>query len=132
MLRIFLTITAGVFCVVVQASSGSGEAGASPYYEITTPFVVNLQDETATKFLQVNAQLRLNRPDLKSQVTRYLPMIQHSMMLLLSEQDAKVIRSVEGKQKLREQALKEIQTVLEKETGEPVVAEVLFTGFIIQ
>lgn len=116
----------------VYASSEGGESATTPYFEIATPFVVNIQDETSMKFLQVTAQLRLSRPELKTQIAKNLPAIQNVMMLVLSEQTVKDIRTLAGKQKVREQTLKELQGFLEKEIGDPAIAEILFTSFIIQ
>lgn len=118
---------------VTYASGGGGGGDANnPYFDITTPFVVNIQSENGMNYLQVQAQLRLSNPELKSKLSANLPAIQHTMMMLLSEQNAKDLRSVAGKQKLRETVLKELQKLLEKEIGEPAVEEVLFAGFIIQ
>ena len=61
-----------------------------------------------------------------------MPAIQHSVMMVLSEQTSANIRSVAGKQKLREKTLLEIQTLLIEKIGDPVVEEIYFTGFIIQ
>lgn len=115
-----------------SGGGGGGENANNPYFEITTPFVVNIQDETAMRFLQVNAQLVLSHPELKAQITKNLPAIQNIMMLVLSEQNVKEIRTLEGKQKLRVKTLKEVQDLLQKEIGDTAVTEILFTGFIIQ
>ena len=53
-------------------------------------------------------------------------------MLVLSEQTINDIKSVAGKQKLRETTLKEIQALLQTQIGDPAVEEIYFTGFIIQ
>lgn len=126
----------GLFLLMINsfvfASGGGGNDANNPYFDITTPFVVNIQSESGMNYLQVQAQLRLSRPELKSKLSANLPAIQHTMMMLLSEQSAKDLRSVAGKQKLRENVLKELQKLLEKEIGDPAVEEVLFAGFIIQ
>ncbi len=129
----FLALTLLLSSFTVYANSGGGgENVNNPYFEIATPFVVNIQDETAMRFLQVNAQLVLSHPELKAQITKNLPAIQNVMMLVLSEQSVKEIRTLQGKQKLRDKTLKEVQEFLQKEIGDTAVTEILFTGFIIQ
>ena len=110
----------------------SGGSGATPYFEITTPFVVNLAEQDSLSFLQVNAQLKVSREDIKPLLSKHIPAIQHTMMMVLSEQTIKDINTVAGKQKLRDATLKEVQTLLQAQIGDPGVEEIYFTGFIIQ
>lgn len=124
-----------VFCAIlvpssyaVAASSGSTTA----YFEIPTPFVVNLANDGDITFLQVNAQLKVARPELKTVLSAHMPAIQHTMMMLLSEQRSSDVLSLQGKQILRETSLKQLQALMQAQIGEPAVEEVYFTGFIVQ
>ncbi|MGD8926693.1 MAG: flagellar basal body-associated FliL family protein [Thioalkalispiraceae bacterium] len=112
-----------------QAAGGNS---GSPYFEIAKPFVVNLADKGRTAFLQVKAQFKVKNQELKDQLYNNLPAIQHSIMMVLSEQTSTDIKSVAGKQKLREKTLQEVQAFLMNQLGDPVVDEIYFTGFIIQ
>lgn len=112
------------------ASSDSG--AGSPYFDIGTPFVVNLTGDGNLAYLQVNAQFKVHRPELKTQLQIHMPAIQHTMMMLLSEQTMSGIKSVQGKQALRDTALKELQKLFQAQIGDPVIDEVYFTGFVIQ
>ena len=124
-----------VFCAILvpptnglAASSGDSTA----YFEIPTPFVVNLVNEGDIAFLQVNAQLKVTRPELKTVLSAHMPAIQHTMMMLLSEQNTADVLSLQGKQILRETSLKQLQALMQAQIGEPAVEEVYFTGFIVQ
>lgn len=130
-MRQFLLSLIGVLISTTSVAGGGG-GGATPYMEIPTPFVVNLAEDNALAFLQVNAQLKVTREDIKKHLYLHMPAIQHTVMLVLSEQSSADIKSVAGKQKLRETTLKEIQGLLEEQIGDPAVDEVYFTGFIIQ
>ena len=114
------------------AAFAAGGSGGTPYFEIATPFVVNITNEGGAAFLQVNEQFKVKNEELKQHLRSHLPAIQHTVMLVLSEQTASGIRSVKGKQKLREVTLKEIQEFLTAQIGDPIVEEIYFTGFIIQ
>ena len=107
-------------------------SGGTPYFEIPEPFVVNIQGEDPISFLQVNAQLKTPERSLKSHLQDHLPIIRHTMIMLLSEQNVETVRSVSGKENLRKQAVQELQAVLKEQTGEIAVDNVYFTGFIIQ
>jgi len=116
----------------IPTAIAAGGSGGSPYFEIATPFVVNITANGGAAFLQVNAQFKVKNEELKQHLSTHLPAIQHTVMLVLSEQTASGISSVKGKQKLRELTLKEIQDFLTTQIGDPVVEEIYFTGFIIQ
>ena len=133
MRHILLTLVFSLFLTSpTSLVLAAGGGGSNPYFEITTPFVVNLADKSGMAFLQVNAQLKVTKEELKSHLTTHMPAIQHTVMMVLSEQTSETVRSVAGKQHLRETTLKEIQSVLTEKVGDPVIEEVYFTGFIIQ
>lgn len=132
MRRIVLTLALFLFLANPQSRVFAAGGGGTPYFEIATPFVVNLADKSGIAFLQVNAQLKVTKEELKQHLFTHMPAIQHTVMMVLSEQTSDSVRSVAGKQQLRETTLKEIQLLLTEKIGDPVVEEVYFTGFIIQ
>jgi len=115
-----------------QSVFASGGSGGTPYFEIQTPFVVNLADKGSLAFLQVNAQFKVKNDQMKDYLYIHLPAIQHTMMLILSEQTATDIKTVAGKQKLREKTLKEIQDLLTVQIGDSAIDDIYFTAFIVQ
>lgn len=106
--------------------------GLTPYFEIPKPFVVNINGEDPIVFLQVNAQLKTTDPHLKKALLENLPAIRHTMIMVLSEQNAQSLRTLNGKEQLRQQARKELRAMMKKQIGEPAIETVYFTGFIIQ
>ncbi len=134
MQRLFLFFgLIALLSLTAQLPLSFAAGGGTPYFEITTPFVVNITDkEGGTAFLQVNTQFKVKNEELKQYLHTHLPAVQHTIMLVLSEQTVSGIRTVQGKQKLREITLKEIQDFLTEQVGVPVVEEIYFTGFIIQ
>lgn len=129
MKRLYFSFALLLFTTPLAASGGSS---ATPYFDLSTPFVVNLAEKDSLHFLQVNAQLKVSREDVKAELNKHIPAIQHTVMMVLSEQTINDIKSVAGKQKLRETTLKEIQALLQAQIGDPAVDEIYFTGFIIQ
>lgn len=112
------------------ASSGGKEESA--FFAIEKPFVVNLSGGDNLTYLQVNVQFKLKNPELRPKLKMQLPAIEHTMVMLLSDQTVNKIKSVQGKQALRQTALKSVQQVCQKLIGDPVIDDVYFTGFIIQ
>ena len=121
-----------LFLLLLASQSQAAGTGGTPYFEIPTPFVVNLAENDSLNFLQVNAQLKVTRDEVKAHLSKHMPAIQHTVMMVLSEQRIDDIKSVAGKQKLRETTLKELQALLQQQLGDPAIDEIYFTGFIIQ
>jgi flagellar FliL protein len=51
---------------------------------------------------------------------------------LFAQQTTEAMNNVEAKEKLRQEALKQTQQVMNDETGKPVVEDLLFNNLIIQ
>ena len=60
------------------------------------------------------------------------PLIRNQLVALFTQQTNEAMSSVEGKEKLRQEALKQTQQVMNDETGKPVVEDLLFNNLIIQ
>jgi len=119
-----------LFSSLSQAAGGGG--GSSPYLTLTPPFVVNIQDGDNSRFLQITTEVRMEDPEKESVITHHMPMIRHFLLMLFSEQTKESISTLEGKETLREEALEVLQTILEEETGDALVKNIYFTGFIVQ
>jgi len=60
------------------------------------------------------------------------PLIRNQLVALFTQQSTEAMGSIEGKEKLRQEALKQTQQVMNDETGKPVVEDLLFNNLIIQ
>ena len=125
-----ITLLLGVHLSLCYASS-EGQNG-SQYFAFEKPFVVNLAGTDNLTFLQVNVQFKLKKPEYRTLLQAQLPAIQNTMVMLLSEQTVDSIKSVKGKQALREVALKSLQQLFQILIGDPAIDDVYFTDFIIQ
>ncbi|MFA5940097.1 MAG: flagellar basal body-associated FliL family protein [Sinimarinibacterium sp.] len=102
------------------------------YIALDPAFVVNLDDEQASRFLQIQIEVMTRDPHAVEQVTRHAPRIRSALLLLLGQQKMATLQTREGKEALQAQVLAEIQNILKAETGEAEVEAVYFTSFVIQ
>lgn len=110
-----------------------GQAKAVPvYYAFDPAFVVNFQDSSSIRFLQVTIEVMSRDPIAIEAVKTHMPVIRNSLVLLFSSQTPENIMTREGKEKIRTDALKEIQKVMKEQTGAPSIEAVYFTGFVMQ
>ncbi len=103
------------------------------YFSLDPAFVVNFQGKSRARYLQVNIDGMTRREEVKLDVTKHLPQIRNNVVLLLSSQEYEVLMKPEGKTNLRKTLLKEINKILENETGnEDALEDIYFTNFVMQ
>ena len=110
---------------------GEGEGHASLFYPIDPPLVVNFEDGSAVRFLQISMEVMGKDQKGIDSVQKNMPLIRNNLLLLMSNRDYQSLMSREGKEKLRQEALTEIRAV-QKKQGSPDVDDLLFTSFVVQ
>jgi flagellar protein FliL len=118
---------------VAAAGKGEGEGGGkgSLYYAIDPPLVVNFEDGSVVRFLQITMEVSAHDQKAIDSVQKNIPVIRNNLLLLMSNRNYQTMMSRDGKEKLRQEALAEIRAVQKKE-GSPDVDDLLFTSFVVQ
>jgi flagellar FliL protein len=122
--------------VPVSAAGGhGGEGGESGkpanFLAIDPPLVVNFEDGSVVRFLQISMEIQAHDQKALESVTRNLPLIRNNLLFLMSNRNYQSLMSREGKEKLRDEALAEIRAVQKKQGG-PDIDDLLFTSFVVQ
>lgn len=106
--------------------------GPAIYHAFEPAFVVNFKEKGRTRYLQINVQVMTRDEDVIKTLDQHMPLIRNNLLLLFSGKDADTLHSPEGKEKLRQAALEEVQRILEEQTGNPGVEALYFTNFVTQ
>jgi len=101
------------------------------YYAIDPPLVVNFEDGSVVRFLQITMEIMAHDQKAIDSVQKNIPLIRNNLLLLMSNRNYQSMMSREGKDKLRQEALSEVRAVQKKE-GSPDVDDILFTSFVVQ
>ncbi len=135
--------------VMVSLLSGGravsqGQSGAAPassdtplYYALPQEVMVNVLDQSGRqRFLQVGVSMMTHDPDMLEQLKKHSPMIQDRLVMLFSAQSYGDLRSPEGKDRLRVEALKTVRQLLSRNpegpAGQRGVEDLFFTSFVMQ
>lgn len=110
-----------------HAGAGEGHEEPGPVMELE-PFLLNLADREELRFLKVSIKLELDRPEEKTDYRHKIPAIRDALLVLLSSKESQLLRTVNGKRRVREEIMVRVNGVMSK--GK--VANVFFTDFIIQ
>jgi flagellar protein FliL len=112
--------------------AASAEVVPPTYIDLDPPFTVAFGQGDGPQFLQTKISLTTRDPEVQKTIEANMPAVRNSLVMLLSSQNADELRTREGKEKLRAQALAAIQKIVKKYSGKTGVDEVLFTSFLMQ
>jgi flagellar FliL protein len=114
-----------------HGEEGAGGKGTAVYFAIDPPLVVNFEDGSAVRFLQITMEVMAHDPKAIESVQKNIPLIRNNLLLVMSNRNSQSLMSREGKEKLREEALAELRAVQKKQGGSDV-DDLLFTSFVVQ
>jgi flagellar FliL protein len=118
-----------------QQASPQVNLSAPPTFVSLDPFVVNLQQESGERYLQVIMAVRVNNARTGDSLKGFMPEIRHRINLRLSGKLPSEISNPPGQQELAREIAADINEVLGSPApGGPsaLVHSVLFNSFIIQ
>ncbi|MES9939096.1 MAG: flagellar basal body-associated FliL family protein [Candidatus Thiodiazotropha sp. 6PLUC2] len=113
-----------------EAEEEEKAAPTISYYQIKPSLVSNLA--SGGKYIRCDIQLMTQDEAFLEELTLHGPAIRHTLLLLLSEQDGKTLKTAAGKEALRKSALAEIQKLLQESSGKAEVKALFFTTFFVQ
>jgi len=116
---------------VAAVSAHGEEGGKTTYFPIDPPLVVNFEDGSAVRFLQITMEAAVRDPKDMEVLQKNVPLVRNNLLLVMSNRNYQSLMSREGKEKLREEALTEIRNIVKKEGGSNV-DDLLFTSFVVQ
>jgi len=102
------------------------------YYPLTEKFIIDYNVRGRQRFLQLEVSLMFRDNQVSQAIERHLPRIRNDLNLLLKGQDFEDLQTPEGKELVRQDALRRVNAILEQETGKPGIEQVLFTSFVMQ
>ena len=100
------------------------------YVDLKPSFVANYQ-AAKVRYLKADVTLKVEGSATAEAIARHKPFIRHNLVMLFSRQTEDEMSTLEGKQQLKEDALKEVITALEMENEPTDVKEILFASFIL-
>lgn len=122
-----------------QATTPSAEHGAAPpsneeaiYKTIEPAFVVNIQDGTRFRFLQVEVDVMTRDATAFARLDKVLPRVKSELTMLFGSLQRENVQTVDSQKALQAKALEVINTVLKEEAGKAGIAAVYFTKFVVQ
>jgi flagellar FliL protein len=112
------------------AAAQSGQAQSAtlgPLFSLDT-FIVNLADAGRSRYLRVTMDLELATATDAAKITKKLPQVRDSILMILPSKQFDDIASMEGKIALRDEIIAKLNSLFVRS----VVTNIFFTEFVVQ
>ncbi|OGS95999.1 MAG: flagellar basal body-associated protein FliL [Gallionellales bacterium RBG_16_56_9] len=104
-----------------------------PVFAVLEPFTVNLTSgENGEQYLQVALTVQVADQAQVDRIKLYMPQVRSRILLLLSSKTASEIATVEGKKKLSDDIITQVNLPFTPNSEPQSVSDVFFTSFVIQ
>lgn len=119
---------------MAMAEEGKDGEPKVSYINLSPPFVGNyaLDGGPKLRVYKADVALRVTGDAAAAAVKHHEPLIRNQLVALFTQQGLENMSNVEAKEKLRQEALKQVQQVMESEEGKPIVEDLLFNNLIVQ
>jgi len=108
-------------------NAASLEQPLGPIFSLDT-FIVNLADKGGNRYLRVTMDLELGNPELETEVTKRLPQVRDSILMILPTKRFEDISTVQGKTALRDEMLATLNEYL----AQGKITNIYFKEFVVQ
>lgn len=102
------------------------------YVSLEPPLVVNFDRNGRIGYLQAEIQLMTRELKVQEALQQHAPAIRNSLLLLLSSKSYAEVAGRDGKERLRQEAMQEVNRMLFEQGVPGQVEELYFTGFVMQ
>ena len=102
------------------------------YVVMPRPFVFNVPGNPKDRMVQIKMALLVRGPKNEELAKLHAPLIEGALLKVVTTYTADELLTSAGKERLRAEALKTMQGVMTEVSNEPVIEQLLFTGFVMQ
>ena len=104
------------------------------YVQLQPAFVTNygFTENGRLKYVKTDISVRVSTQQAEMAARYHLPALRNALVLLLSQQDEGGVSTGGGREILRAQALADLNEILEREEGEGMIDDLMFTNFVVQ
>jgi flagellar FliL protein len=130
--RIAVIIPLLALAAVTARAEDEVTTKTTTYIPLAPPFVVNYGGIGRLKYLKAEISVRVDDAVTARAVRHHMPLIRNNLVMLFSRQSEEDVKTQEGKERLRQKALAEINTLIAAEDGASAVVDLFFNNLIIQ
>ncbi|MBP8127235.1 MAG: flagellar basal body-associated protein FliL [Aeromonadaceae bacterium] len=115
-----------------EEKAAAQAANMAMYVVLPRPFVFNVAAKPRYRLVQIKVALMVRGPANEALAKLHTPLVEGAMFRVFAASTTQQLESVDGRSKLRSDALAAVRQALHEVTQQDVVEQVLFTGFVMQ
>ncbi|MBS3798302.1 MULTISPECIES: flagellar basal body-associated protein FliL [unclassified Pseudoalteromonas] len=102
------------------------------YYGFEPDIVANYISVSGRKlgYVRVTVDLMLEDINNLAVVEHHMPLLRDAIVEILSQEPEEKIKSLSGREEIRQKCLERINTLLQQETGQDIIRDLLFTKYL--
>ena len=108
------------------------DLGEPQYLKLEPPLTVNFERGQRISYLQAEVELMARADEVLEGVERHMPVVRNNLLMLFSDQSFDELNTRAGREQLRQEALAEINEVLDERGVDGEIEAVYFTSFVMQ
>lgn len=102
------------------------------YVGFPRAFIFNAHGTVRDRLVQIKVKLLVRGPENEALAKQHAPLIEGTLLQVFSATTVEQLSTVEGKTKLKKDAVDAVAKAMKDLIGKPVVEQVLFIGFVMQ
>lgn len=115
------------------AAGKTTSQGKLLFYTLDPPFVANFEGIQSFRFLQVHVRISTRSQEAVDLMASIDPILRNDLLMLFGSQKAEVLATREGKEALRNDALKLVRGAVKNAGGDATLVDnIFFTSFVMQ
>lgn len=130
-LILFVLTVASVFPALAEEEEG--KTPQFSYYTLAPEITTNIYTKgKQLGYLQVRIDLMVADKKYITELEHHDPLIRDTAIVLIGKQTEEQVRTLAGRELLRKQLLETLNSILVVETGQALIADLLFTKYLYQ
>lgn len=115
-----------------EGTAGAAAGQGAIYVAMPRPFIFNVSGSQRDRVVQIKVQLLVRGSDNELLARKHIPLIESALLTTFAQISADELATIDGKEQLRVTALAAVREAIKALENREVVAEILFTGFVMQ
>lgn len=117
--------------VSLSAFSVKAEQKNIGYYGFEPDIITNyISNKRQIGFVRITAELMIEDVQNVAVIEHHAPLLRDAMIDILIRQPEQKVKSMTGREEIRTLILEKLRELMEKETGHPLIQDLLFTKYL--
>lgn len=118
--------------LLVCVSTNSRAESTVGYFGFEPDIITNYIGQSNKKlgYVRVTVDLMLDDISNIAVVEHHTPLLRDAIVQILSKEPEEAIKSLTGREEIRQRCAEKLKTLLKEETGQEIIREVLFTKYL--